>query len=1002
MLSSLNVRVLYQSEKRALNTNFDIYAVLMDRIAVVTPPKKTSYKIGETIDYKGLVVHGIYNNDTTEIITNKCTITPAQGSAFNGEYCADITYNGFSCIVTFSTIPSGSKPPEPPEPFITGLSAEGPQTDIYVGDVVDYSDIHIIADYSDGTQKDVTDDCNFSVPKGSKLKDPKTKLEASLGDLTVPLNEPVLDEIEELDAFIAPKADDNDLSDYPMFSVGSTKMGTLPVRKFLSGTLIPYFITYGRDCDPAYTEDAEGNKIGEWITYNTIPDTKLSVWFIDPKTGKQMGSTWVPFKYSDKIKTVSREPQWRGYSVWGYSMNIYTGERTGKEVISARGPVYLEPAPARSVQSIKPVIKNGKISWDITTSAVYPNEEENEKVIVSVEETDIPEGLENWIRLADSPCKLIDVTGDKAVFEYVSGGTVHRVEIDLSKFTLPPTYNKCTGIYTWANTLTVTRDYMLEKAYTEYLHMIKFGSDYDPDNEYYIAFGAKFKNPLYQTVGLEALYVTNNAAYNAGDRLDYDELNITAVYTNGTTQNIPPGSVTFSLPEGTEIPADIALNLGISYTNENGESVSTECNLKGNKLSRLNVLPPNKTHYDLYERVDYTGFEAYVVYVDGTTKDVTNDVYISAKGTAYITPETERTVTVTYREAGETVTATFEIDINSSGIWVAQQPDKRVYRIGDKLDYTGIKIASNKGWVDKNTCVFSVKEGAEVTDTTDEHITITHEEFNKTDSTSFEIFICGKDYDKRAERIEIASYPVKMEYKKGDKLNFTGLSVLCYYSDKTTKDVTNLLKFNVNEGSVVDSSTPRKITATYSEELSGEFSVEFNLDIKILNRLEVNTRQMRKKYAVGDKLSYSGIKAQCHYWGSGGFIDVTDKLVFSPEKNSIVTKDMSTTATVTYTEGAESISIQIEGLSIAKVERLIAANIPQGTYYYGDKLDFSAVQIICLYWNGASEDVPNTSVSFSPSDGSEVTASTPVLVTVSYLDGTTTFPITISKRTAEE
>jgi hypothetical protein len=56
-------------------------------IEVETPPDKTEYYVGETIDYTGLVVVGIYNDGTSEVITNSCTYIPVNGSTV--EYDGD-------------------------------------------------------------------------------------------------------------------------------------------------------------------------------------------------------------------------------------------------------------------------------------------------------------------------------------------------------------------------------------------------------------------------------------------------------------------------------------------------------------------------------------------------------------------------------------------------------------------------------------------------------------------------------------------------------------------------------------------------------------------------------------------------------------------------------------------------------------------------------------------------------------------------------------------------
>ena len=55
------------------------------RITVVTPPTKTEYVIGETVDLTGMVVSAIFSNNALIDITDQCTFTPAEGTIAAGD-----------------------------------------------------------------------------------------------------------------------------------------------------------------------------------------------------------------------------------------------------------------------------------------------------------------------------------------------------------------------------------------------------------------------------------------------------------------------------------------------------------------------------------------------------------------------------------------------------------------------------------------------------------------------------------------------------------------------------------------------------------------------------------------------------------------------------------------------------------------------------------------------------------------------------------------------------
>ena len=989
MASTIAVKVAYKTEKKIYNTEFNIYANVIEKIIIHQKPNKTAWRYYDTIDYTGLVVYGVYGNGDTTNVTSQCTITPR---VFNGEQSATIKYGEHSCILELSTIiPTRLKRSGFPttETFVRGTAikyadmnlafkayyadgssrvvtdkcvfdpadgtiinslkiakvsytegkvtvktnqflrvktvtsvtvnrANSTKTNIRTGETADYSKVHFNVNYSDGTSETVDNSkMNFSVRQGSKLTNAKQQITASYtapdGETyTLILNDPIIQRIEIKAGFFAPKTDNEIEFDCPAFTVGFTEFRTSGVSHFIQGTLIPYYITFGTYSNGAYTEDADGDKIGKYISINpltVVPITPVTIWLINPETGKWVGSK--VFRFSYNPPKVSYDGGWGEYRVWGQdapTWDDYVNLRNlYPAVISAHGPVYYNDVPGRDIKAIEPIIKDGKLSWKIKAEGIYPNiEGETEEIIDTVDAID--EETAAWLKLTESPSNLIEVKDGKAVFEYLSGGELHRAELDISQFHLPIGYNTCTGIYTYGNTKAVARDSQTTERTTEVLHVVRFSSAADSPTglDYYVTLKTKYEGPIVETVALHTMQMKHKVIYEAGDNIDYRDAQFTATYTDGSTETVSHNDVSLSPPQGTQVTANTSDSVSGSYTNEAGETATVEDKLFIHKMYKLTVTPPTKIKYSVHEAIDWTGFKAEVEYADGRKLDVTNNVYVSHKALAVITLYTEPTVTVRYTEGNETLTSTFDLDLTFWGIYVRQYPYKMVYRLGDTIDYTGIKILSTGSIVDKNDCNFSVKEGTTVIQTTDENIEISYEKAGKKYSTTFNIYIIGKDYGKLINRLEVVSPPNKVSYIKGEKLNFDGLKILCHYKDSTSLDITRLVRLNAESGATVDSNTPRTITAKYSEELSGEFSVNFALNLSLLDRLVV-TAPTRRSYEIGNKLRYSDMKAVCYYT-DGSYADVSDKVQCSPAKNTKVTAETSSTVYVRYIEAGETVS----------------------------------------------------------------------------------------------
>ena len=75
-------------------------------IAITTPPNKINYTAGESLDLTGMVVTATYTSGATEVVTDRCTSSPEEGTVLTtlGAATVTITYieNGVTATDTFA------------------------------------------------------------------------------------------------------------------------------------------------------------------------------------------------------------------------------------------------------------------------------------------------------------------------------------------------------------------------------------------------------------------------------------------------------------------------------------------------------------------------------------------------------------------------------------------------------------------------------------------------------------------------------------------------------------------------------------------------------------------------------------------------------------------------------------------------------------------------------------------------------------------------------------
>ena len=156
----------------------------LSKIEITTPPTKTAYTEGEKFDKAGMKVTATYSDGTTKEVTDY-TYTPA-GELKTTDTAITVSYKeGEKTVETTHTIAVKAKEPEVEKTLSKIEITTAPTKTTYTeGEKFDKSGMKVIATYSDGTTKEVTD---YTYTPAGELKTTDTAITVSYkeGEKTV-------------------------------------------------------------------------------------------------------------------------------------------------------------------------------------------------------------------------------------------------------------------------------------------------------------------------------------------------------------------------------------------------------------------------------------------------------------------------------------------------------------------------------------------------------------------------------------------------------------------------------------------------------------------------------------------------------------------------------------------------------------------------------------------------------------------------------------------------
>ena len=133
-------------------------------IRVTTPPSKTNYVAGETLDLSGMVVNLVANNGGMYDVTGDCVFSPADGSTVTSSTTkVNISYTWYKDGTVFTA--------EQPLNILESIAITTPptKTNYTKGEQLDLTGIVVKANFKDGSQTDITGQCAFTPSNGTIL-----------------------------------------------------------------------------------------------------------------------------------------------------------------------------------------------------------------------------------------------------------------------------------------------------------------------------------------------------------------------------------------------------------------------------------------------------------------------------------------------------------------------------------------------------------------------------------------------------------------------------------------------------------------------------------------------------------------------------------------------------------------------------------------------------------------------------------------------------------------
>lgn len=336
-----------------------------------------------------------------------------------------------------------------------------------------------------------------------------------------------------------------------------------------------------------------------------------------------------------------------------------------------------------------------------------------------------------------------------------------------------------------------------------------------------------------------------------GDTLDYTGLVVAAYYSDGSVVDVT-GDCTFRPAEYSEAAEAGLLTVDAGYE-EDGENYHAPFYLtvlESKSITSIAIVTyPSKLTYDKGELFDWTGLTVAATYADGTTEDITALCTVTPASGAVATAIGSNLVQVSYADvySGSVFQAEFTATvIEIARVYVAQPPDRTVYRSGETYDWTGLVLmASYSDGSERDVTAIATCAPADgdtvqyiKRDWDDDPHSLTCvpgiiDPYNP-GQYFYDQFIV-QIYNTYVTELQVVQMPTKTEYSVGELLDYTGIQVNAVWADGHAEDVTASCTFSPAAGSeaVWDMFGNAAITVRYEGEAQKEETAEYTAGFRV-------------------------------------------------------------------------------------------------------------------------------------------------------------------------
>ena len=929
-----------------------VEALKVTSIYLSSAPAKKDYFVGDELDTTGLSVKAVYNNGSEKDVTANVQIG-SYDKTKAGKQTITVTYEG--CTASFDvnyTDLSVSR--------IT-VSTDNAKTSYFTGDVFDSTGIRVTAEYNNGTTKDVSDAVSYSGFSSASAGSCKVIVSygSAYAQFTITVNDPAVVELrlnhsgakknyyvgdefskENITAIAAYEngivADVTNEVSYSGFD--GSKAGTCEITASFGGRTAKFTVTV-EDIALASVNVTAPSKT-EYFAGEPLDTTGMKVTAVYSNSAVEDVTALASISGFDSSKEGEIE------------VTVTYGGKTAsfKVNVKAAALTSLEVTPPKKTE----YYVGDVLDLDgFTANASFEN-----GTSVDVTAQVSLDGFDS----SSSGEKKVTVTYGTKTAEF----SVNIADVILDSITLtPPTKTHYSiGEVLDTSGLVVTANYSngTSAVVTDKAEISGFDSSSSGAREIVVSYGSKtavFTVEISDNKVVSiAVTLPEKTTYYIGEQFSAAGLTVTANYENSTSEIVTDRAELTGFDSETSGVKTITAAYG-------GFTDTFEITVLDVSVIGLDLIPPTKTEYSIGEELDLSGMTVTAQYTNGTSAVVTDLCTVEGYDSS---SEGIKTVAVTYSSQSVSFEVTV-VELNVESITV-EPPKKTQYFTGEELDPTGMIVTSCYS----NGTSENVTDKAEISgfDSSKEgECTVTVSYGGLT--SSFTVTITAPELS----WIQVDA-PKKLYYQVGDEFDPEGMKVTAFYSDGSSRDITEEAELTG-----YDNSSPgqKKIVVSF-----GGMSVDMYIVIEEASVVSIRVKAPEKtQYFTGDEFDPSGLEVYALYSNSAE-VDVTQSAQLSGFDSETAGEK---TVTVTYKNCTDSFNVTVT--ESAKLVGIELTPPSKTVYKEGEALDLTGMTVTANYSDGTSRDVTELVEvsSFDPTTYGDQT------VTVTYGEISESFSVTV-------